>query len=344
MGYIVFILFFYSVLNINLKNKFVNQINNIIIPFYLIYLAANFENNVDRQNYEENIFYISRFTYENSILEIFTNNRLEPTFIAIAAIVRLFTDENIAIYLIYAYWGFYFKFKYFNTYEKYGLFMFATYLVSFALTLEFAAIRIAAALGFLVLNYYYEDKNSNRIKNLYLLIGILIHYSIIIIPIFNFLYNRIEFLKRNKSILFVVILFLSQILFNLFSEFNRISNYDGNYGTYYGLIFPIAFLLIVIYYYYNFSNTLLKDSSINKTYFSIICISAISIGLNFKFVILSYRLLEIEQFIFLIVLFKTLKHSNNSRQLFNWIIIYACQFMLIQAKLIYLKQWQIMFQ
>ncbi len=309
--YLLIANFILALLILNVKNNRSRYFAFIQILSF-IFICASFEKNVDRENYELHISTINRLDLFSDSLEKLVLLKMEPTFILITYIVKVFSDSNFYIYLIYsmiALWS-----KYFSTrlFVKYNYFFIGIYLLFFAPSLEFAAIRIAASLGLIFLGIYYESKEKVLLKMLYLILACLFHYSSILFIIPYLFLKNLKFKFINLILLLVFPFLLSNIFLKTISGIDRLLTYEGLYGTIYSLIYPFVYLIILFFFiYFNFSLIIKSPKFIQNIIKAELFLSGLSIGVCLKFVIFSYRILEIQSFFLLIVLFYFLGNVNR---------------------------------
>jgi hypothetical protein len=310
---------------------------------FIIFSCANFEKNVDRENYEIHINAIRNIDIFQNSLENLILLRIEPTFIFITYIINLFTEFNFFIYLIYAFIALASKAYSARVFEKYSFFFLSIYLLFFSPSLEFASIRIAASLGLMFLAIYYEIKGKHWLKLFLFLLSFFFHYSSLVFLLPYFLLSKIKISNTILTLVFFVPLFFSNIIIYLISGYDRVSNYDGNVGSIYSFIYPLLFLFIQLLFLIFNSNELKNAPSfILKLVLVELALSGLSIGVCLKFVIFSYRILEIQSFFYLIILFYFISIKKSLSRKSVYISLLVLILTLISIKLITEGIWKIL--
>ena len=126
---------------------------------------------------------------------------------------------------------------------QYTLGFIVAYAVFLAPGLEFAAMRGALAIGFLMLALSFRDEKLPRLA--FSLLAIASHISSLVALVF--LFDKVQQLLIKNKILYIGIVFGTSLLGTiLFGLFPRSANYDNNQGTIFAHTEPFATLIIAL--------------------------------------------------------------------------------------------------
>lgn len=130
---------------------------------------------------------------------------------------------------------------------QYTLGFIVAYAVFLAPGLEFAAMRGALAIGFLMLALSFRDEKLPRL--VFSLLAVASHISSLVALVF--LFDKVQQLLIKNKILYVAIIFGTSLLGTiLLGLFPRGANYDNNQGTIFAYTEPFATLIIAVLIFY----------------------------------------------------------------------------------------------
>lgn len=213
---------------------------------------------------------------------IYINTAAEPfsylLFYIFAQVVSFLAFNNILnVLLLFSIFVFFFK-------NRVNLFVCIPFIISnyYVLLIEYGIIRVKIAIIFLLLSYI----SKNRIfTNVLKVLSALAHFQVIILILFDFLYQYF----KDKNIKFdkkVMVYFL--LIFFIF--FNYISNKIYYYYNEHGVIFPFKVVLFFVF-------SIIILNKVKFAFISFILLFPLALVLGEGRIVLMYYFLIIIQFV-----------------------------------------------
>lgn len=278
----------------------------IMITLLLVFLSATFEKSFDRENYVNTIEWGRSLREENIFIQLQVAK--DPMFLAVDYIAEWISDDYIWVFVIFAFLSLLPKLLFAEIFTGYSSLVISSYALFMAPTLEFAAIRAAAALGMLAL---FLRLTWGPSKFLFILLAVFAHISSVL-PVTTILIRRI-LLKLTPPFIVIVsaltVLLVSKYMGNL----SRSEDYLENQGTVLALSFPLStmWILYVSIPYLWAKNRFDSDATLSNCYFAALICTAFSIGGCFIWVTIAYRILEFGWFFMAITLCLILKSTRS---------------------------------
>ncbi|WP_419224983.1 EpsG family protein [Acinetobacter sp. A2] len=244
----------------------------------------------------------------------------ELTFNLIRLVLRSFDLDFIYLLFIYGFFSIFFKSL--NLY-KYGFLncfiFFLFYFISFFPLWEMTQIRIGLAMSLFIYSITLSDFHNTK-KNLFLIISILFHYSMIFVIFPYFLY----FFLKKDIFKFSIVSVFSAILINLIFSYTNYSLYDVNlYSAHFSIfslkIIFLVFLMIVCLKVIKSNFSLL---SFSLSFF--LLVSAVALG--GKFPVVSIRLSDLSLFVLMFSVIFSVNNFNNFLLKIFLVLIVCCYY------------------
>jgi hypothetical protein len=185
----------------------------------------------------------------------------------------------------------YFTFAHF---DKNSVILWSFYIIFLSPTLEFSAYR--ASMGIALLGLFLLFSQNKARSFLFMISSTIAHFSL--------LPTLVCFLLSKKHIniifsifLYLIICFLVIFLGPYFLSFQRGESYENNLPTFYGYFFTMALLV-------TFVLLIINKRKIDFIFLNLLVFSALSFGSIFISVGISHRMVEISNFILLLIFFK----------------------------------------
>jgi hypothetical protein len=227
----------------------------LIGSIFLAYLSGWREVGIDRDNYYE--MYRGVITSDEWMIKLWYAK--DVMFLLIATVSSYFSDDAKLAFLIICFFSVFTKYLAIRRIApRYTLGFILMYTVFLSPGLEFAAMRGAMAIGFLMLALSYRDKELPCI--LFSFLAMASHISSFLALIF--VLGRVnKLLTKHKVGYLVITIGISLLGMTLLGLFPHGADYENNQGTVFAYSEPLATLFIALLIFYRTDKICIQHST-----------------------------------------------------------------------------------
>lgn len=265
---VIFLLYYLFCCHVDIHKKYRDIVLILSCCFLSIIVGCR------SMEWPDTTIYADSFKYTPTIPEYSVSDTPfgygEVGFYFLASLIRTFTSNCTLYFIVISGITFIFLYKSFRRYSIYPLVGLCVYIARFFLSRNMMQIRAALAIAVIVYALRYVAERNFKKYFIYIVIGSLLHYSILSALPFYWL-NKIRYSKKTMfliiSITFTVSAFLSPLVTNTISTFieGDMTMYYGyvkegsGYSTGKGLSNPMIYYQSVVLFIYTFRERTLKN-------------------------------------------------------------------------------------
>lgn len=335
---IFYFLSIFFLMMISISNKHIDKICAILIAFLIFYFAAFRGAGHDYQNYIDLVKALR--SSDSSSIFVLLSAAKDPLFALIIMLSGKISDNQVLPIALLVLISVFFKLTYAIKFIRYKSLFIGIYGIFIAPGLEFAAIRAAAGLSFIL---FFIAPLPNRIRYFSGIASIISHIQYLPV-VFSAAFSRFSSIRMvlASSVLLAVFTFLVLNNINLI-PLARASGYAENQGTAYAVIPALIYLIIFIFSFpkkYLLRTSYSENSIRIVLYKTCLILIFLSIVSSYAAVTISTRLLEIVSFLMLVLYFHSIELRISKR------LLIGCIFFLffLAAINIYRSTWVIFYE